>query len=103
MEKSESSGCENWTVEQRAEGGVGLRKRCVGSLPLCLLLLLLPMMSGGCAKSEIEEGRDSMAGIKVEVSSENQEEAVEPVVFEGKDMEGMWFRPIFLVRRKSLW
>lgn len=65
-----------------------MRKRCVGSLPLCLLLLLLPMMSGGCAKSEIEEGRDSMAGIKVEVSSENQEEAAEPVVFEGKDMEG---------------
>lgn len=67
-----------------------MRKGYTGCLTVCLAFVLLSMsMLGGCAKRDIEEGRDDMSGLEWQsVSSVDQEEAAEPVVFEGKDMEG---------------
>lgn len=88
MKKQES--LSTWESGCGAEGGVSLRKGYTGCLTVCLAFVLLSMsMLGGCAKRDIEEGRDDMSGLEWEsVSSVDQEEAAEPVVFEGKDMEG---------------
>ena len=88
MKKQESLSA--WESGCGAEGGVSLRQGYTGCLTVCLAFVLLSMsMLGGCAKRDIEEGRDDMSGLEWQsVSSVDQEEAAEPVVFEGKDMEG---------------